>query len=686
VLPTYGTIGSLTGAQSKHAQALPSSVPLADAVRQLNGIPNAAGAITRAQGGQPLTPVDQGWLLVGASLHHQYAGQVVLQQQAIEQAVALGQQHADVPLHASALAFNAYMLINMQPERSLQLADMALAVSDELPLSNAAMRAKAYVLMQVRGDAVGAEHWFERATSLCLKLNFQRNLLYCYGGWIQSLVVLGRHARALEVYAELRRHCTPDAVNGWAEAAICCNVMIAAGQMDAAYAALARLERDAHLPFIEVFYCEHAAVLWLHDGQTDRAIGAARRVAELCRMTGNNVNTQMAQALLAQRDIAQAREWIDTFFEFGDAHRIFHARAEAHLVRAQVLYGLGDQPGASRELAVAIEQAEARKMLHVAARAALIRAGWQHAAGAPEAAAAFAEAVQRISAGGWGLIYEAERERAYPLLAAMSRATNGAVRAEATRALDALARVPPRPLHITGLGGFAVVQGTRHIPASQFEPRKAGELMRYLLLQGGRDGAYGAHRSAVIEALWPGQSSDGGAVALNKASSQLRRALEPELPEKFPSRYLLTGENLLTLRLPPGSTFDVEQLQRQLDVAGSESVSVAGELFPMDRHADWAATPREQLRVRLARNQLEAARACEVRGAWAGALDRARAALQLDVWDEAAALIGMRAALALGNRAAALSIFTGLSRALRDDLNLEPGPELRALAAQVRQG
>jgi hypothetical protein len=91
---------------------------------------------------------------------------------------------------------------------------------------------------------------------------------------------------------------------------------------------------------------------------------------------------------------------------------------------------------------------------------------------------------------------------------------------------------------------------------------KAGEVFRFLLLQP----EHAAAREAVLEALWPDQDAAAAHTQLHQATSALRRLLEPDLPDKFPSRYLEVGAQRLALRLPPGSTrdwVDFEQARRK---------------------------------------------------------------------------------------------------------------------------
>jgi DNA-binding SARP family transcriptional activator len=251
--------------------------------------------------------------------------------------------------------------------------------------------------------------------------------------------------------------------------------------------------------------------------------------------------------------------------------------------------------------------------------------------------------------------------------------------------LHALARVPPTPLHIVGLGRFEVRQGRRLIAAREWQRRKAGELLRFLLLQPHHTAAH----ELVLEALWPDQPVEAARDQFYQATSTVRRLLEPELPDKFLSRYLLVAGDGIELHLPSGSTVDFERLEAIVEQGGLDALEAAaslleGELFPADRYADWAAAARERLAqgqirglVALARARLDARRP-------QAALDACRLALQREPWTEEAVAIGMHACLALNDRPGALRLYQDLAETLQRELRLAPRADLRHLAETLR--
>jgi DNA-binding SARP family transcriptional activator len=391
-----------------------------------------------------------------------------------------------------------------------------------------------------------------------------------------------------------------------------------------------------------------------------------------------------------QGDAPAALQWASE--NVAERQRLGQRRFEGHTLieKARAEWALGDLAAAEADLLAARDLSAALGAAYIVAHAAFLLAALLHEQGRPEAQTLWLDAAQRLHLGGYGFILERERALAFPLVAAQARSRDRAVRAAAETMLAQLVRVSPLPLRIVGLGRFEVWQARRRIPEAAWK-RRAGELLRFLLLQPGRAAA----REQVLDALWPDQPHEAALAQLHQATSSLRRGLEPDLPDKFPSRYLLVEADQLELRLPPGSTVDFETIERSVsqaftaDPPPADPLSEAlhayqGELFPPDRFAEWAVAARERLaelhllaRLALARAQLAA-------GQPRAALDHCRRLLAADPWREDAALTAMQACLALGDRPGALRLYLDLEQALRTDLQLAPRPDLQSLAASLR--
>ncbi|MCX8006109.1 MAG: bacterial transcriptional activator domain-containing protein, partial [Burkholderiaceae bacterium] len=263
-----------------------------------------------------------------------------------------------------------------------------------------------------------------------------------------------------------------------------------------------------------------------------------------------------------------------------------------------------------------------------------------------------------------------------PLLAAYQ----GFPRAEAARTaallLERLRRVPPPPLRVAVLGRFVVWQGRRKVEGRLLRQRRAGELLALLSLSEG-------HRlttEQAAEALSLAKPPAAAQVLLHHATSALRHALEPDLPDKFPSRYLRVEEGQIALDLPAGSWLDVEAFEAACQGgAWEEALALyGGELLPAYRYAEWTLLHRERAALLHQRALLGAAEARLAAGRAAEALDACRRLLAVEPWHEGATLVGMRACAALGDVAAARRLYQKLAQTLRDELNTEPQGDLQA--------
>ncbi len=273
------------------------------------------------------------------------------------------------------------------------------------------------------------------------------------------------------------------------------------------------------------------------------------------------------------------------------------------------------------------------------------------------------------------LLGEVGDERAVPVLDRLRRYRP--LQSVAQVALQRIAERPAPMLRVSALGSFQVLRGSLPIPLEAWQQRKAGELFRLLLISA----SHSLTRDEIIEILWPDKSAAQAQPLFHRATSQLRRVLEPNLPDKFPSRYLEVDEGRVSLHLPPGSMIDFEEFEQHIcHERWLDALALyGGDLFPDDRYADWAAASRERLtqlylRVLLVQAQLDF-NALD----YAATLDRCRRALAIEPWHETAALLAMHAHLAQNDRPNALRLYRALERTLHDELGLTPMSELQDL-------
>ncbi len=412
----------------------------------------------------------------------------------------------------------------------------------------------------------------------------------------------------------------------------------------------------------------------------------ARSIAEAIGEPGLNVEVRLGLSCYQRimGDAPGARAWAEDALLIAQRVDYHHQQGKSLIERGRALWAIEQLTAAEADFRSAIEVLTPLHAEFDLARAFLLLAALKQAQHTAEAKSFWLEAVTRIISGGYEFLLEQERALAFPLLATYLSDTSSEVVSVSSTLLNHLSRVPPPPLSITTLGKFDVAQRGRSIGKAAWQQRKAGELFRLLLITP----HHTLTREQIIEAFWPDKSIGQAQPLLHHATSALRRILEPDLPDKFPSRYLDVEEGHVALRLPIGSSVDFEAFEQQVcnEQWAAALLIYGGDLFPDDLYADWAAAPRErlsQLRLRILsiQGQLELNS-----GQPAAALDLCRQALAIEPWHEPVVLIAMRACLALNDRPGAIRLYHALEQTLQSEFGLTPLPELRDLYAAIVAG
>jgi len=383
--------------------------------------------------------------------------------------------------------------------------------------------------------------------------------------------------------------------------------------------------------------------------------------------------------------------WAEDGIRFANRTGYRYLCGLALVERAQAAWQALDLKSAEENLLEASRIFSSFNAAYDQTRATFLLAALYHQEKRPELDEKWIEAARQIITGGYAFILERERSLAFPLIASQLRSHKIPSRKMAEDMLEHLSRVPPSPLKVNGLGQFRVWQGRRLVPDHAWQRRKAGELFRYLLLRH----SHSAGREELIEEIWPEHTQPTAQDLFHQATSTLRHILEPDLPDKFPSRYLAVEGDRVFLRLPPGSVVDFEQFEQSLPPAiNTRNIeklknvigSYTDALFPSDKYSDWAIRRRESLSELYLRGLLALGHAYLDRGNFYDALECSRRILQQDLWNEDGVLLGMKACIGLRDIPHALRIFMDLERTLRDELKIAPRDDIRSLANQLQQG
>lgn len=438
---------------------------------------------------------------------------------------------------------------------------------------------------------------------------------------------------------------------------------------------------------MEGWYYFLRAELASDDGRPRRAetaFGRARAVAERSGDPGLSICVRLGMNRLR----ATAGRWGAALEWAEDAHShaarlgYEHYRGLSLLARAQARHQTGEVRGGDDDLRRAVVIFESLQAHYDLAVARIRWADRLRALDDPEAGAAWAEAIRTVAARGYWVLLSRERPAVLRLAAYFQAPGDEPASAASQAALANLAQSAP-PLLVRMLGGFSVClgSGSRPVDPAALRQRRCGELLALLLLSPNRT----LRLETAAEALWPDRDPRSRAL-LHHATSHLKRALERDLPDRFPSGYVQVLDGTITLHLPPGSELDVETLEQHVSCERWRQALhlCRGELLAEWPDADWARAARERAHDLQVRALAGRAAECRRAGDCAEALRCARRLLVLDPWNESAAVESMATALALGDRATALKIYAALEQALRLDLNLSPGPELQELRDRAR--
>lgn len=196
-------------------------------------------------------------------------------------------------------------------------------------------------------------------------------------------------------------------------------------------------------------------------------------------------------------------------------------------------------------------------------------------------------------------------------------------------------------------------------------------------------------REQIADALWPDLDGDSAANQLGKAVHALRRAFEPDLPARAPSRFLVSHVGMLQLTAPGGVTVDALEFRDAARFALAAGTSAAldsalallpDELLPEFLYEPWTMPLREEIRMLRVRVLELAAESCERAGEARRAERLWQRLLGVEPASEAAYRGLIRAAVGRGDRTGADRLLAACRETLRRELDAEPDASTEALA------
>lgn len=250
--------------------------------------------------------------------------------------------------------------------------------------------------------------------------------------------------------------------------------------------------------------------------------------------------------------------------------------------------------------------------------------------------------------------------------------------------LGVLPAVAPPTVAVESLGGFRVLRHGDPVPPSEWQSRKARELLKRLVARRGR----AVSRATLADALWPDEADAAkSANRLAVALSTLRSVLDPG--RAWPAdRYVTSDAD--SVRLDTSTVdVDVERLLlaaaagrallregRQTDAIAALTSAEAvygGEFLEEDSDAEWALALREEARAAYGEVARRLAALAVERGDADGAARLWLRVLETDPYDEDAHLELVRVMLGAGRPGAARRAYRRYA-AVMADLDAEPEP------------
>jgi ATP/maltotriose-dependent transcriptional regulator MalT/DNA-binding SARP family transcriptional activator len=249
--------------------------------------------------------------------------------------------------------------------------------------------------------------------------------------------------------------------------------------------------------------------------------------------------------------------------------------------------------------------------------------------------------------------------------------------------LAMVSRADPRAVRIQVLGGFSVMRQGQLVRLSDWQSKRARELLKMLLAKRGHP----ASRAVLMEALWPDDNPDGLSNRLSVALTTIRTVLDPG--HRFGAEHFIRADkdsvalNLESMdvdleRFLAGAAEGLGRL-RDRDPADAVPILEAAELayggafLEENLYDDWATPVREEARATYSSVARALAKQAVERHEPDVAVRYLLRILEIDRFDEDANLLLVRALSEAGRHGEAHRHYLNYRHAM-DELGVEPVP------------
>ncbi|MGD1053266.1 MAG: tetratricopeptide repeat protein, partial [Candidatus Dormibacteria bacterium] len=237
-------------------------------------------------------------------------------------------------------------------------------------------------------------------------------------------------------------------------------------------------------------------------------------------------------------------------------------------------------------------------------------------------------------------------------------------------------------VRIESLGGFALLRGGQMVRPSEWQSKRARELLKLLVARRGRP----ASRAYLMEAMWPDEDPDKLANRLSVALTTVRTVLDPE--RRSSCDYLVADKDSVALNV---GVIDIDlegflaaateglagvrrgDLEAALPALEAAAAAYCGDFLEENPYDDWAVPAREEARAAY----VAVSRALALRASQGPEPDAAvphlLRILEIDRYDEPAHLALVSALAGAGRHGEAHRHYLNSRRAM-DELDVEPAP------------
>lgn len=237
-----------------------------------------------------------------------------------------------------------------------------------------------------------------------------------------------------------------------------------------------------------------------------------------------------------------------------------------------------------------------------------------------------------------------------------------------------------RSVRVLSLGGFSVLRGGEVVRTSEWQSRRARELLKILVARRGHP----VHRGTLMEALWPDEDESRLGNRLSVALTTVRSVLDPS-KHNVPDEFVRADRDAVALNLDAvdvdlerfmsGAADGLERLRRG-DLGGVAVLEAAeaiysGDFLEENPYEDWAVPAREEARA----TYIAVARALAEQAVGRGDPDSAARyllrVLETDAYDEDAHIALVTCLSDAGRYGEAHRHYLGYRRAM-EEIGVEP--------------